>query len=113
MIPIDKIENTETCFIQLWLQLDITREELIQQYKRFTISNILKSWLGPKANDDFIWTVCIRSEQYGLNELPHPMDNPAPNREFLRAFVSVVCKIRMRHVDVNALDKAYRIAYPK
>ena len=113
MIPINKIENTETCFIQLWLQLDITRDQLTQQYKRFCISNILKSWLGPKATDDFIWTVCTRSDQYGLNELPYPADNPTLHREFLRAFVSVVCKIRIRQVDVYALGKAYRIAYPK
>ena len=113
MIPIDKIENTETCFIQLWLQLDITREELVQQHKRFCISNILKSWLGSQATDDFIWTVCIKCEQYGLNELPYPKNNSCLHREFLRAFVSVVCKIGMRHIDLNALDKAYRIAYPK
>ncbi len=113
MIPINKIENTETCFIQLWLKLDITREQLVLQYKRFSISNILKSWLGDKATDDFIWEVCTRCEQYGLNELPYPVDDPRLHREFLRAFVSVVCKIAMRNVDVNALDKAYRIAYPK
>ena len=55
MIPIDKIENTETCFVQLWLQLELTRQELQERYKRFCIRNLLKSWFGSRATDDFIW----------------------------------------------------------
>ncbi len=112
MIPIDKIENTETCFLQLWLLMGSIKQDLMQQYKRFCISNVLKSWFGSAATDDFIWEVCNRCEQEGLNELPEVTLYPNQHREFLRATVSTVLHIGMRKVDLHALDNAYAIAYP-
>ena len=112
MIPFDKIENTETCFLQLWLMLDNTRQELWEHCKRYCISNVLKSWFGHQATPDFIWEVCNKSEQLGLNELPAVTGNPLPHREFLRATVSTVLKKGMRQINLRALDAAYSIAYP-
>ena len=104
MIPISKIENTQTCFLQLWLLLDLTRGQLREQYKRYCIRHILESWFGNRATDDFIWEVCTRCEQLGLNELPH--------RELLRALVATVLNITMCSVNLAALDHAYSIAFP-
>ena len=112
MIPIDKIENTETCFIQLWLQLELTRQELQEKYKRFCIRNLLKSWFVDHATDDFIWEVCFKCDQLGLNELPIPDVEPRPHRELLRAIVVTILHLSPCKVNLNALDNAYAIAYP-
>ena len=111
MIPIDKIENTETCFLQLWLQLDITSQELERNCKRLCIRHILESWFGSQATDDFIWEVCTRCCQNGLDILPAPSLNPRPHREFLRATVSTILKKGMCQIDLHALDTAFSIAY--
>lgn len=112
MIPIDKIENTETCFLQLWLLLENTRLQLREQYKRYTIRNILKEWFDRAATDDFIWEVCTKAEQLGLNEMPIPDVDPRPHRELLRATVATILNLGMNGVNLIALDHAYRIAYP-
>lgn len=112
MIPIEKIENTETCFLQLWLKLETTRQDLQQRYKRYCIRNLLKTWFQDHATDDLIWEVCNLCEQEGLNELPPPDTEPRPHRELLRATVATLLKIGMNKVNLKALDKAYRIAYP-
>lgn len=112
MIPFDKIENTETCFIQLWLQLELTRQGLQEMYKRFCIRNLLKSWFGDRATDDFIWEVCLKCDQLGLNELPIPDVEPRPHRELLRAIMSICLTKNLEKVNLQALDKAYSIAYP-
>ena len=59
------------------------------QYKRFCIRNVLKTWLGYEATDDFIWEVCHFSEQEGWNELQAPSLYPLKHRELLRAIVAV------------------------
>ena len=112
MIPIDMIENTETCFIQLWLLLNDTRLELKERYKRNCIRNIMRHWFGPKATDDLIWEVCIRCDQLGLNELPPLKTEPRPYRELLEAIVGVVLNKSHNQINLAALDHAYRIAYP-
>ena len=112
MIHINKIENTETCFLQLWLLLESTRHDLMQQFKRYCIRNILKSWFGTAATDDFIREVCTRCEQEGLNELPVVTLYPLQHREFLRATVSTALHIGIRQVNLHALDTAYSIAFP-
>lgn len=106
MIHINKIENTETCFLQLWLLLDSTRHDLMQQFKRYCIRNILKSWFGTAATDDFIWEVCTRCEQEGLNELPVVTLYPLQHREFLRATVSTALHIGMRQVNLQQYPEA-------
>ena len=111
------IENTQECFVQLWLQLERTRRLLAGQYKRFCIRHILKSWFGTQANDDFIWEVCQRTiiddeSVCGYDALPPPSLHPRMHRELLRAIVSVCLGIGMRKVNLKALDSAYSIAFP-
>jgi hypothetical protein len=106
------IENTQECFVQLWLRLERTRRLLGGQYKRFCIRNVLKVWFGGEATDDFIWQVCHLSEQEGWNELPLSSLYPRPLRELLRAIVAVKMGISYWKVNLKALDAAYSIAFP-
>ena len=111
------IKNNQECFVQLWLQLERTRRLLGGQYKRFCIRNILKTWFGIEANDNFIWEVCHRAmvdgaPQAGWDELPLPSLYPRKHRELLRAIVSVKLGISYYRVNLKALDKAYSIAFP-
>ena len=108
-----EIENTQECFVLLWLRLERTRRLLGGQYKRFCIRRVLKLWFGFEANDDFIWEVCRRCEQEGWNELPLPSLYPRKHRELLRAIVSVKLGISIYKINLKALDKAYSIAFPK
>ena len=112
-----EISNNKECFVQLWLRLERTRQMLAGQYKRFCIRNVLKSWFGPLATDDFIWEVChnvvVNDEQVcGNDTLPPPSLYPRKHRELLRAIVSVRLGLSMRRVDLKALDAAYSEAFP-
>ena len=111
------VENSQACFVQLWLRLERTRRLLTAQYKRFCIRNVLKSWFGYKANDDFIWEVChlaaVDDEpQEGWNILPPPSLYPRKHRELLRAIVAVTTGISFWKIDLKALDAAYSQAFP-
>ena len=115
-----EIQNTQECFVQLWLRLERTRRLLGGQYKRFCIRNVLKTWFGLEASDNFIWEVC-RTASLLLDEneplcgndlLPLPSLYPRKHRELLRAVVSVRLDIGVRKVDLKALDAAYSIAFP-
>ena len=108
-----KLDNTQECFVQLWLRLERTRRLLAGQYKRFCIRRVLKTWFGGEADDDFIWEVCTRCDQMGLDELPPPSLHPRKHRELLRAIVSVKLGISYYKINLKALDKAYSIAFPK
>ena len=112
MIPLDRIQDTETCYLQLWLLLEDTRQEFRAAYRRYCIRNILKSWFGPAATDDFVWEVCFRCQVPGLSELPAPTLEPRQHRELLRAVVATVLGKGVRHVDLGALDRTYHIAFP-
>ena len=112
-----KIENNQKGFVQLWLRLEHTRRLLEGQYKRYCVRNILKSWFGLRATDDFIWEVCHKASLkdmpiYGYDELPPPWIFPRKHRELLRAIVQVTLSLTSRKVNLPALDKAYSIAYP-
>ena len=113
-----KIENTQECFVQLWLRLERTRRLLWTQNKRFCPRRILKSWFGLRANDDFIWEVCFRASRemeepiYGWDILPPPSLYPRQHRELLRAIVAIRLGITMCQVNLRALDKAYSVAFP-
>ena len=107
-----EVQNNKECFVQLWLQLERTRQLLTRQYKRFCIRRILKSWFPAEANDDFIWEVCHLCEQEGWNELQTPSLYPRMHRELLRAIVAVKVGISFYKVDLKALDAAYSIAFP-
>ncbi len=107
-----EIENTQECFVQLWLRLERTRQLLYRQCKRFCIRRVLKSWFPAEASDDFIWEVCSRSGQEGWDELPLPSLYPRKHRELLRALVSLKTGISYYKVDLKALDTAYSIAFP-
>ena len=113
-----EIENTQDCFVLLWRMLERTRRLLGGQYKRFCIRNVLRSWFGVEATDDFIWTVCHTAAvdgepQEGWNELPIPSLYPRKHREFLRAIVAAKTGISYWRVNLKALDAAYSIAFPK
>ena len=107
------IDNTQGCFVELWRKLEHTRRLHLGQHRRYCVRNILKTWLGLRATDDFIWEVCQRAELEGWNEMPLPLLQPRPHRELLRALTSVMLDIGMRKVDLHALDKAYSIAFPQ
>ena len=108
-----EIQNTQECFVQLWLRLERTRRLLGGQNKRFCIRRVLKSWFGLRATDDFIWEVCFRCNQAAWDELPLPSLCPRKHRELLRAIVSVKLGISYYRVNLKALDAAYSIAFPK
>ena len=107
-----EVSNTQECFVKLWLRLEHTRRLLWVQHKRYCIRNVLKSWFGHEANDDFIWEVCTKCEQMGWDELPAPMLYPRRHREFLRAIVAVKLGISFYRVNLKALDAAYSVAFP-
>ena len=107
------VSNTQECFVELWLRLERTRRLLQGQYKRYCIRNVLRSWFGLRADDDFIWEVCHLCGQEGWNELPSPLLSPRKPRELLRAIVAVNLNIGMRRVKYKTLDAAYTIAFPK
>ena len=107
-----EIQNTQECFVQLWLRLERTRLLLPTRCKRFCIRNVLKAWFGGEATDDFIWQVCHLSEQEGWNELPLPSLYPRQHRELLRAIVAVRTGISFWCINLKALDAAYSIAFP-
>ena len=116
-----KIENTQQCFVQLWLKLERTRRLFAGQYRRFCIRHILQEWFGSNATDDFIWEVCnsiiidedMEQPVYGYDLLPSPKLQPRKSREFLRALIAVVLNIGIRKVDAKALNKAYEKAFPQ
>ena len=107
-----ELNNTQECFVQLWLRLERTRRLFQGQYKRFCIRRVLKSWFGLRATDDFIWEVCMLCEQEGWDELPLPSLYPRKHRDFLRAIVAVRLGISFYKIDLKALDAAYSIAFP-
>ena len=113
-----KLENNETCFVQLWLRLERTRQMFGMQYKRFCIRRVMQSWLGSEATDEKIWEVCQLAKGheyesvYGLDILPAPSLHPRRSREFLRALVAVKLGIGIRKVNLKALDRAYSVAFP-
>ena len=112
------IENNQACFVQLWRKLERTRRLFRGQYKRYCIRNVLKSWFGGEATEDFIWEVCrlaaIDDEpQEGWNELPPPSLFPRRHRELLRAIVAVKTGISFYRINLKALDKAYSVAFPR
>ena len=112
-----EIQNTQECFVVLWRKLERTRQLLQGQHKRFCIRNVLKSWFGLRATDDFIWEVCHMAAvdgepQEGWNQLPLPSLYPRQHRELLRAIVSVRLGISFWRVNLQALDAAYTVAFP-
>ena len=112
------IQNNKECFVTLWRQLERTRQLFGMQYRRFCIRRVLRSWMPTEATDDFIWEVCnlaslsFDEPVYGLDELPPPTLYPRKSREFLRALVAHKLGIGVRQVNLEALDAAYRIAFP-
>ena len=113
------IENTQECFVGLWLRLERTRRLLQGQYRRFCIRRVLKTWFGAEATDDFIWEVCnmtslcMDEPVYGYDELPPPSLKPRKSREFLRALVAQKLGIGVRQVSLKELDAAYHIVFPQ
>ena len=112
-----QVDNTQACFVLLWRKLERTRRLLAGRYKRFCIRNVLKTWYGVRATDEFIWQVCSRTvvgdEQVcGNDQLPPPSLYPRKHRELLRAIVATELGIGLRQVKLSELDAAYSIAFP-
>ena len=112
-----EIHNNKEYFVQLWLRLERTRRLLAAQHRRFCVRNILKSWLGLKATDDFIWEVCLQASTdeltlTGMDLLQPPQTYPRKHRELLRALTAVSLGIGIRKVKLSELDKAYSQAFP-
>ena len=88
------------------------------QHKRFCIRNLLHSWFGLRATEDFIWEVCQlaatddEEEVCGWDILPPPRRYPRRHRELLRAIVAVRLGIGKRQVCLHELDAAYSVAFP-
>ena len=105
--------------MQLWLQLERTRQLFGMQYKRFCIRRVLRSWMPTEATDDFIWEVCdltslaFDEPVYGYDELPPPSLKPRKSREFIRALVAQKLGIGVRQVSLKELDAAYHSVFPK
>ena len=114
-----ELKNSQACFVELWLRLEHTRQLLLGQHKRFCARNVLKSWFGLRATDDFIWEVCFQASQgtdepvCGNDSLPLPSLYPRRHRELLRAIVAVSTGISFYRIDLRALDTAYSIAFPE
>lgn len=112
------IQNNQECFVALWQRLERTRQLFGMQYRRFCIRRVMHSWLGSEATDDLIWQVCQLAAPhdyepvYGLDELPPPSLHPRRSRDFLRALVAAHLNIGIRQVDLQALDRAYTVAFP-
>lgn len=112
-----KINNSQECFVQLWLLLERTRRLLQRECKHFCIRRVLKEWFGYEATDDFIWKVCrhvvVDDQQVcGYDALPSPRLYPRKHRELLRAIVAQKLGIKMCKVSLRSLDAAYSIAFP-
>ncbi len=112
------IENNQACFVRLWRLLRRTGQRFKELHKPFCIRRILQEWFGTQATDDFIWEVCsyiiVDDEPvYGYDALPPPSLYPRKHREFLKALVAVSLNIGIRKVNLQDLDTAYSIAFPK
>ena len=111
------IQNTQECFVQLWLRLERTRLRFKEQYKHFCIRRVLQEWFGAEATDDFIWEVCQRASRdeepiYGYDLLERPSLYPRVHRDLLHAVVQVKLGLNKHQVKVGMIDKAYSIVFP-
>ena len=111
-----EIQNNQRCFVQLWLRLEQTRLLFKAQYKRYCVRNVLQSWFGSEATDDFIWEVCIRASRdknpvYGYDLLDKPSLYPRVHRELLHAIVQIKLGLKKHQVKLSEIDDAYTIAF--
>ena len=114
-----EIQNTKECFVALWRELERTRQDFEREYRRFCIRRVLKTWMPDEATDDFIWEVCHRASYHrdepaeGYEIMPPPEDDPLRCRAFLRALVAAKLDITTLHVNMKAMDEAYREVFPE
>ena len=112
-----EIQNTQECFVQLWLRLERTRLLFKVQYKRYCVRNVLQSWFGSEATDDFIWEICLRASRdkepvYGYDLLDKPSLYPRKHRDLLHAVVQIKLGLKKHQVKLSIIDAAYSIAFP-
>ena len=103
-----KIENNKKCFVQLWRELELTRQRFENEYRRFCVRRVMRTWYGPEATDDFIWEVCYRGELLGYDLLTPPTEDISQCRTFLKALVAVTLGIRVNDVNAKAMNDAYK-----
>ena len=111
------IQNNQDCFVQLWLRLERTRQLFKAQYKRYCVRNVLQSWFGSEATDDFIWEICLRASRdiepvYGYDLLDKPSLYPRKHRDLLHAVVQIKLGLKKHQVKLSMIDAAYSIAFP-
>ena len=111
------IQNNQDCFVQLWLRLEHTRLLFKAQYKRYCVRNVLQSWFGLEATDDFIWEICLRASRdkepvYGYDLLDKPSLYPRKHRDLLHAVVQIKLGLKKHQVKLSMIDAAYSIAFP-
>ena len=112
------IDNTQESFQELWRRLEQTRQQFLQQGRRFCVRRILQSWLPGVATDDFMWEVCRAAstardhELLGMDLLPPPTLQPRTHRELLRALTQVYMGLKPKQVNRKALDAAYSQVFP-
>ena len=112
-----EIQNTQECFVQLWLRIERTRLLFKKQYKHFCIRRVLQEWFGAEATDDFIWEVCDRASRdeepvYGYDVLKKPSLYPRKHRYLLHAIVQVKLGLNFHQVKLSMIDDAYSVAFP-
>ncbi len=108
-----RIENKESCFVELWRELELTRQQLRMRHKRFTVRAVMKEWFGEEVSDMFVWNVCRQMERGGLDELPDVEHHGRLHRELIRAVVAQRLGVGLRHIDLHALDKAFSTVFPE
>ena len=112
-----EIQNTQECFVQLWLRLERTRQLFKRQFKCFYVRRVLQEWFGAEATDEFIWEVCDRASRdeepvYGYDVLDKPTLYPRKHRYLLHAIVQVKLGLNFHQVSLSMIDDAYSIAFP-
>ena len=108
-----EIKNNQACFVKLWLRLEHTRLLFKAQYKRYCVRNVLQSWFGSEATDDFIWEVCLCTSRdnepvYGYDLLDKPSLYPRKHRNLLHAVVQIKLGLKKHQVKLSMIDAAYK-----
>ncbi|MGM9697328.1 MAG: hypothetical protein ACI3Y0_01610 [Prevotella sp.] len=117
-----QIEDNKDCYEQLWRNLKHARRLLWMQNRRFCVRRIIQSWFPfgiqqPSGRTlscgEVMEQVCDLSQLCGYDLLPPPSLYPLPHRELLRAVVCVALDKGQRSIDLEALDSAYSIVFPR
>lgn len=100
-----------------WRILQTYYERFCTQGKAFTVRNIISRWAPPQENDteNYIRQVMQWSSIGGKENLlpPENVDSYGRLSRLMAAMTCMECGISMNQVDMEALCKGYRLAFPK